>query len=368
MDLINDSELGDLALTLLISIVSLLLAFGEDVAEKQYQKKYILILYFILFFGIIFLKINYIFLILSFFLITLLSGINLAYWSDNIEIEQGRINLIKYKTLQWLYVTKLYLFYGCVIIISFYNYFFEPNNVIVQISFIVFALAYHLSSNIIDKFNVHSFSHTYNELKEQVMCFDKLYDDSSIDEKKSIYKNIAFLVYMEDKDYFSRKSFTFNVFSILKRKAQKLQLNEKKTPKIRKKILRGYSTLEQQFIRKNSMVPDSYQYKLRRKLFVELQYTKYYSKSLISYIKRVKYSDENESRNYIKVSILKWYYIIVLKSPKNLNELLNNFQSNLKVTQYRSFWEQFLLEGKDYELSVRKNFDRANKLIKEERK
>lgn len=382
----NINPIGEISIIIIVAVTSIFLAFNENIEKKDYQKKYILVCYFMLYILLLTLQLPLKYIIGIFSLILLpLSGINSAYQSDHLEKELGGPRLILYKSLQWIFMIKFYLFYICFSFIYISHillaYILKVQYLTIELTMhtliIVGFLFYHLSSNITDKFGVISFDELKNNIHTNVNSFDS----NDIDEVLTL---IGFVIFTEDKDYFNRKSPIYSIFSVIKRKLSQ-NLNQSMSPNTKgslfflpskkfllfikelstKKIKRGYSTLDGQYIRVNALYPDSFQYKVRRKLFVEYIYTPAFYKAWMKALKRHNHSKNNSKWiNYIKLSVLKSYFVNnkILKNPTNKDELFRNFQSSLNLKSYNYLWKIYLNQHDLIVTDLKKRFVEINNI------
>lgn len=228
-------ENKDLLYAIIIPIISIFIAVDQSTFKKEYQKKYILSIYSLLFFYFSF-KIDLFVLLSILFFTTLLSGINLAYNSCGLEKELNKLQLLIYKCLQWIFISKTYIIYVYFIIIYLFKDFFMKQQIFSLILVFIFIL-YHLLSNLIDKFGVFEFEKFKNKIKQNNDNFYERIND--IKELDFIIEGISFIVYMEDKYYFKRKGVTIlsNLF-FNSNKNQKNNESEIKYKKIKKLINR----------------------------------------------------------------------------------------------------------------------------------
>ena len=289
-DIINQDVLNEIVLAFIFFISSIIFAINEDKMGKEYQKKYIIVIYLLFFFMCFVLfgaKPDVIsnsigLFLLTIFLINLICGINYGYKSDILTKFIGRKNLIILKSLEWFFVTKTYIVYVFIFVLGAISYTLVNRNINVDTTcysyYIVFAIffIYHLLTNMIDTFGVYSFerlSTGFFKTKEYFKNYGA--NDCQIDNLPNI---LGFLIFVEDKDYFFRKSAVFSIYSVLKRKLirfKSLNMESKSRYKGKslqwliyyyslfkavikllervfrniKTYLRGFSTIEQQIVR-----------------------------------------------------------------------------------------------------------------------
>lgn len=376
--LLNNDFTGEIILGIVFFIVSILLGINEKKLDKAYQKKYILTVYLVMLLSFTIMKFNNILdsilIIILLFFITLIGGINLSYESDYLEKELGRMFLLFLKVCEWFFLTKSYLFFICsFFLIILNNLNSDKYNWVLNFLIISFFLFYHLLSNIIDVFGVYNFKKVKEELYRYIEKFDEDLRYTGNDCYNHLLNSLSFIVYMEDKDYFERKGTTFNPYYVIKRKMNNYQLNKEivnwqdrikslllklRSIRIRyvlknlfkrikrfklktvirkikcyKRKIRGFSTIEQQIIRTLAMCPDSYRYKFRRKIFVEIIYNVMFFKALRRQQKRYKRLSELPEIKGIKIDLLKFYYTYILNSPKNLYELFIKISKQSRVSK-----------------------------------
>ena len=137
-----------------------------------------------------------------------------------------------------------------------------------------------------------------------------------------------------------------------------------------KYFIRGYSTLQQQIVRRTIMYPYSYNYLFRRKIFIENVYIRYFIKAYririikdkkvkrrwLNYLRSKKHVEDFKSEQRklidyeIKIKMLMYYYIEILGEPKNPEELLDKI-----CTESAHSKDALLSKRKTYNMSNFKN-------------
>ncbi len=186
-----------------------------------------------------------------------------------------------------------------------------------------------------DFFCFRNFNESLKEWKAPDKSMDNVSgEDSQNKISKSKIDFLSLFICFEDRDYLERKSSNYFSWTLLKRIFRRI-IYRKSYPPIktrihRVKLIRGYSTIEQQFIRVHALYDYSYRCKFRRKFFIEMIYTPLILKSIRKrrarflskgYRNRVK-----KARSLIidlKYALLKSYFQNILKSPANQTELVS---------------------------------------------
>ena len=310
--IINQNVLNEIVLAFIFFISSIIFAINEDEMGKEYQKKYIIVIYLLFFFMCFVLfgaKPDMIgdsigLFLLTIFLINLICGINYGYKSDTFTKFIGRKNLVILKSLEWFFVTKTYIVYVFIFVLGIISYILVNRNIdgdtTYYLYYIVFAIffIYHLLTNMVDTFGIYSFeklSKDFFKTKEYFKNYGA--NDGQIDNLPNI---LGFLIFVEDKDYFFRKGAVFSIYSVLKRKLVRFKsfnMNMESKSRYKGKLfhwliyyyslfkaiiklvervfrniktyLRGFSTIEQQIVRVFIMYPDTFdKYMYRRKVVI----------------------------------------------------------------------------------------------------
>ncbi len=366
---LDENILKELLLAFIFFISSIIFAINENIMDKEYQKKYILVSYLLYFLYFVFFgtdpkAINdsiVLFLFMA-FLLNIICGINYGYKSDNLCKYLGR-RLILFKSLEWFFITKSYIFYAFILALKIISHILIKVNINSNfIYYCVFTLFFvcHLLTNMIDTFGVFPFTHLSNNFFKTKEYF-KSYETDENDPIDFVYI-LGFLVFVEDKDFFDRKGAVFNPYFVIKRKMNSLKTdhikNENSSKKdIKKKLtyflkilkyaiklllailrniksyIRGFSSIEQQLVRVSIMHPDTYaKYKIRRKIFVEWIVNPMFFKAFRKRRKVVRGIKKIDYYQY-KVEFLLFYYKEILKMPKTVEELIKKLSSGSRLSR-----------------------------------
>lgn len=285
--------------TAFIFVITVIL--GIDFKEETldcYKKKYIIMNYMtIILLGVVnnitYNKNSLFLMLILIIFFTILSGINLIYSGGTLEKELGYFRLVWYSFWKLFFEAKTYIYFILIIKLCLIESIdisvgiveLEYSKQILNIVNIIFFLFLHLVVDIKDRFDYFDFYKMSNEL-------------DGIESKNNNYINddtlemLGFLVYVEDRDFFRRRKFKFSITRVIERKIfyenfiskflkkiKTLRINSFRGILNRLRMLigcnlRGYSTIEQQVIRRVVMKPYSYDYTLRRKVFIESIYLK----------------------------------------------------------------------------------------------
>lgn len=370
VNLLDKQIINELILAIIIFIGSVIFAINEDEMDKNYEKTYIIIIYSLFFLSFIFLGTDKegIDSALSIFYwvpitFNIIFGINYGYISDPISKFLGKFKLTGYKTIEWFYITKTYIIYLFILVVKLTSL-IRINNMILRTSMYYTLLAtffiYHLLSNMVDKFGVYDFRHMTDIFFENIeLNFEK----DEVD-PETLTNILSFLIYVEDKDFFIRKNSVYNPFLIIRRKlADRKDLytadTKKHLPKISHKIryffdnlkyllnlsltvlknwrtyIRGFSTIEQQLIRVQIMLPDTYElYKFRRKLFVEFVVNPMFFdsfKNRRAIMRNINRSDINFEE--YKLEILIVYYNTILNKLNSIEDLIDKLARESRLDE-----------------------------------
>ena len=372
--IINQDVLNEIVLALIFFISSIIFAFNEDKMEKEYQKKYIVVIYllFFMYFVLFGTKPYMISNSIGLFLLTILllnviCGINYGYKSDALTKFIGRKNLVILKSLEWFFLTKTYIAYVFVFALGIISYMLINRNINVNTNYYLYYIMfsiffiYHLLTNMIDTFGIYPFenlSKSFFETKEYFKKYEAY--NEQIDNLPNI---LGFLIFVEDKDYFFRKGTVFSIYFVIKRKLRRFKSFNiesksqfkgkfpywltyyyslfKATIKLFERVfrniktyVRGFSTIEQQIVRVSIMYPDTFdKYMYRRKIFVEWVVNPMFFKAfrerrkLIRRLKRVDY-------NEYKVEFLLFYYKNILGMPTTVDKLIDKICRNSRLSRY----------------------------------
>lgn len=345
---------SDLSVAIVIAIFYIILAIDEDVTSFNYLKKFNVLCYFLYgilkgVFSLSSLEISLIFLV-----IVVLASLNLTEKISDLEKNLSKKDLIIFSIIKWTVHTKFYIFILFAILSSLlFNF---TNNLRFLSFFLVLAMLYHQISLSQDFFSYHDFDHLRKKLTE--LDTFKSMNKEKLDQIENI---LAFIIFMEDKDFFTRKKLSFSLTTVFNRKKRNF-LNKKIKEKIKsfrpqtinpfklyKKYRRGYSTIEMQVIQKIVLKEDSYQYTLRRKIFIEYLYSKYFYKALSTQLiryKRTQYrSHPDQTKNKIHISIkillLQYYFKHILNSPESIDGFINNAESRVSKDTYKRMFDEY---------------------------
>lgn len=376
----------EIIIGIFIFSVTILLGIDNESKENQilYKKKYIIMIYAIITLVSIVNRTKYdignaIIIIWTILLMNLISAVNISYGFGLLEKELSYRNLLCYSFWGWFFKTKTYICIMLILFLNIFNRYIDNINIfdlnypleIVSIFLMLTFFFFHIVSDMKDRFDYYGFDKISEELskvnkyiyKSKTEPWNKVLEIN--DENLEIEDLLGLILYIEDRDFIYRIKPTYSIISVVKRKIKETKIKEPKVPnveytfsnekekKIRfKKIklflensLRGYSTLQQQVTRKAIMKPYSYNYTIRRKIFVERIYNRNFVRAYrirniknnglrIKYInylkgdnkrifeknKKLKHKDID---NKIKLLFLLYYYIIILKKPTNKDELIS---------------------------------------------
>lgn len=367
---LDENIVKELLLAFVFFISSIVFAINQNIMDKEYQKKYIIVSYllffvFFVFFGTNPKKINdsVVLLLIISFSLNIICGLNYGYKSDILSKFLGRWRLVVFKSLEWFFITKSYVFYVFILVLRVISHILirlnMNSNFIYYCAFILF-FVYHLLTNMIDTFGIFPFTHLSNiffKTKEYLGNY-KTDENEPID---FVYI-LGFLVFVEDKDFFDRKGAVFNPYFVLKRKVNNLKTShinngDRSAKKLKKELkyflrvikyaimllftimkniksyIRGFSSVEQQIVRVLIMHPDTFEkYMFRRKIFVEWIVNPMFFKAfrerrkVVRGIKKIDY-------NQYKVEFLLFYYKEILKMPKTIEELIDKLSSSSRLSR-----------------------------------
>lgn len=369
---IDENILKEMILAIIFFSASIIFSINEKM-NKEDQKKYIIAVYLAYLVYFSFLGINEysinkdsIFMLLITITLNLICGINYGYNSDSLSKNLGKFELLIYKSIEWFFITKSYIFYAyifCLIFVGNLCLILGFSFKLINYMIYAFFFIYHIISNMVDYMGVYSFE------KISKLFFDtKIYFAKKLIEEERDIQGLCdilgFIVYVEDKDYFNRKGSFFNPYYIIKRKYNILKNKElsysshkeksekylklfwyrkilnrslSKFIKILKNVksyLRGFSTIEQQIIRVNIMYSDTYhKYIFRRKIFVEFFVNIAFFRA---FIKRRKSVQNKKKLNYNdhKVGFLLLYYKEILKEPLNFESVIKKIENQSRLNSY----------------------------------
>jgi len=257
-----------------------------------------------------------------------LKGINEIYMSDDLEKFLGTIELLIFSIKKIIFYLRYYVIFSTFLVLEISKWLLG-NNYYVSISILCLGALYHIISQSKNSFYCESFV----KLKEKLSFNFNIECEENV---KSFFELecVKFFLFVEDKYFLQRKKVYSTIPIILKYKI-KLSINKLKGQRNKYKfknfnnikkakkcnqvnLWRGYSNIEQQLVRTQVMVDNSYKYKYRRKIFVEYTYTSLFFKAIRNQNK--KYHRDNEL--ILKREIVKSYFNLIYGiSLKNLNPI-----------------------------------------------
>lgn len=343
----------DVLTTFIITLAIIFFGVSENVRDKSYQLKNILVMYLILFLiSILFTDpIAIVILIITGFFA---GGITLFNDKDNdLEKELGVFGFFLYALIAWITLVKSYIWFivGGVIFLtniliqSYGSLFLKENQDYIIIVLILLGTIYHYTRVAMDYYDFNNFSDTYNEL---VKIKSDIYD---IDDEL-----LSFVYYMEDKNLLDRRSTCTNYYDLinsytLRKKNRPIFLrNIKLNDKTKKRFIRGFSTIEQQIFRNYALKDNSYRYVYRRKIFIEFFYNRAFTKALVTRrsksFGRKKRKQKEAYRKLIwtfKLMFLEKYFISILGNPKSVDDLLFKMSKNSRVSEqlYKEIYSSY---------------------------
>ena len=189
--------------------------------------------------------------------------------------------LLTHQIFSLMYIIVLYIF-------SIYNpNWIDKNSLqILELAIGILIMFLQYLCVIKDYFNINYFKDTIEKWKPSI---DN--NISSLDnelQEEGYIERLGFVVFVEDKNFFERKQSHVTIRELMKKLLLKVvnifrnnrivssSTQQRPVMHFFKKIkyyFRGYSTIEQQFIRRYALQDYSYRYKFRRKVLVEWIYT-----------------------------------------------------------------------------------------------
>ncbi|MCT0079986.1 hypothetical protein [Lactococcus lactis] len=276
--------------------------------------------------------------------------------------------LLTHQIFSLMYIIVLYIF-------SIYNpNWIDKNSLqILELAIGILIMFLQYLCVIKDYFNINYFKDTIEKWKPSI---DN--NISSLDnelQEEGYIERLGFVVFVEDKNFFERKQSHVTIRELMKKLLLKVvnifrnnrivssSTQQRPVMHFFKKIkyyFRGYSTIEQQFIRRYALQDYSYRYKFRRKVLVEWIYTplimlsirkrksRIFSRSLLKR-RRIK----NTLTFSLKLSILCAYYKLILEDPKDFESLCS------KLTTQSALSEQDI----QFKYIQYKNSEKKSKII-----
>lgn len=328
----------------IIGLLNIFLGLDSNITEKKTKLRFVLFSYLITA-SFIVLNVRSLYFSLLGISLFLLGGLSyLCQDSLELERELNSIDLLFLSTTATFCLTaQLFLFILIVIIIvcrTHFHNFAIPHQLCLTFIFGLVNYIYVIK----DFFSFKCFRDTITKWNPYI----EPNNISSIKDMKISDKTmdlLAMIVCFEDKDYLVRKSSNYFSITLLRRifktffsKLKQLfdrffninisRIFSRKLYRV--SLLRGYSTIEQQYIRVHSLRNYSYRCMFRRKLFIELIYTPLILKSIRkrkarvysrNYFKRIKLA--HSFIKDLKYSLLKAYYVDILNNPTNQTKLVS---------------------------------------------
>jgi hypothetical protein len=231
--------------------------------------------------------------------ILILNSIHEMYNSDDLEKFLGYFDLLFYSGMKIIFYTRFYIIILTLISINVTGL-LVPGNKEIKLIILLIGFLYHFITQSKNVFNCKSFEETKAHLE-----FDFSEDNKRDIEYFFNFKAVNLLIHVEDRYFLDRDNIYFTIFLMITNKLKKIKEIEYKDKikskmdngvqlanlkklikkiyaaiKNKKYLIRGYSNIEQQLIRTQVMLPDSYKYTIRRKIFVEYVYTYLFFKAI----------------------------------------------------------------------------------------
>lgn len=347
----KDLEMVMSVVTAIISVALVLLGLKEDISNKKTQLLFVLGSYIIIT-GIVFGGFENKVMIVSLFVIFIFGG--LAFMSQSnqeMEKELNHFQLLFYSSLATFFMTFQSIQVVFVLFLLLLRQILDVSDSTVYILIGIIMIIHYTIVNK-DFFGFYDFKLTINKWKQNYTL------NISRDNLDKEIELMTFVLYMEDKNFIYRKKpylqpkELFNKFlekfksksknnnRILFRKLRDFSGKKSGTVRCFKKYIRGYSTIEQQFIRQFALKDYSYRYTFRRKIFIERIYLAYLlkamkirkSRSLSRNPKKRKQLQE-QFRLPMKIYLLCCYFELVMKHPDNIETLINKLQDQSRLNK-----------------------------------
>lgn len=359
-------------LTIGASGLIVLLGLSGDISRKNERLKFILLTYGIDIAVFILLnEFNLILMIVLHFICFLIGG--LAYSNNDkfdLEKELNIVAFFSYSAIVWWFLIQGYINLLFLLLSQLFfliNRYFEivSNSATPYIGIYSLGLFLQYILVVKDYFKVIPFSDTVDRIngssdlvfKIQFERFNSSYREKIIDRNREFEKKLAFVIYCEDRNIFLRKSTVlswidiYNKFNDPSIYAGKVTLD---TESRRNKYIRGYSTLEQQFLRQFSMGEFTYRYKFRRKIFFDWIYTPLFLKAVCKRKARTYGRDYYKKAQKELIWNLKFllafnYFQSILGNPKSGSELTLNMSriSRVSLPVYKKMYSVFIVSEKE---------------------
>lgn len=369
-----DTNFNDIIIAISAFAFYVLLGLEDNITSKMYLKKFILLLYSLFTIMLIFFNIPILWIILMFTIIFFVSSLNITHEISSIEKNLSKLDLVIFSFIRWLFHTKALIFFISSVVSILIHYKFQ--NYYITTLILVMGMLVHQISFAKDTFNYENFDYLYNKLTN-----NSGFLLSSSNEDKFFYL-LSFILYVEDRDYFDRKSLIFEITPVMKRNKYRYWQTIKKSKwrlfryqnlkRLRKKYWRGYSSIEMQVVRRTVLKEDSYQNLFRRKVLIEIIYTKYFHKAVTKMIRRynVKAYDKDKELTdelifaNLKTLFLLYYYNEIKGKPETIEEFVKNNDSRLKLDTYKILEENFMYQKQDeyYTYLLKKNWEKFNQI------
>lgn len=279
--------------------------------------------------------------------ILILNSIHEMYNSDNLEKFLGYFDLLFYSCMKIIFYTRFYIIILTLISINAIGL-LVPESKEIKLIILLIGFLYHFITQSKNVFNCKSFKETKAHLQFN-FSEDSKYD---IDDFFN-YKTVNLLIYVEDRYFLDRENIYSTIYLMIANKFKKINEIEYKNKikskmnngvqlanlknlikkiyaaiKNKKYLIRGYSNIEQQLIRTQVMLPDSYKYTIRRKIFVEYIYTYLFFKAIKKQNKRY--------NRYNKLSLKKKIIESYFENIFNLEPIDDNFNEVIEKIHNQS--------------------------------
>lgn len=334
-------------ITAILGIVIILLGLSGDDFGKKSKLQFVIGSY-ILILSSIYLRFNTIMSTFLFILVFLFGGLGfMSQDSIDLERELPIIKLLWYSCLSWFFSTYQFMQLFFVLSTTISDYYFQFPSYFYLISGVIIMFIQYIFVTK-DFFETEVFKKTIQKEWKPIMVRKNKGDIEELERKldKEFKERLSVLLFIEDKNFFKRRGCFINLTEFI----GKIFTYSKNKEKGKKKLIRGYSTIEQQFIRQYAMKEGSYRYYFRRKFFLERVYTSCLLLSIRKrkariftrrYLKRKKV--EKDMILTLKLSILISYYENVLNNPLTIDKLLEKLekQSGISNEEIDRKYKQF---------------------------
>ncbi|KAA8785158.1 hypothetical protein EC604_15035 [Paenibacillus amylolyticus] len=330
----------DVLTTFITTLAIIFFGVSQDVRDKAYQLKNVIIMYLILFLLTIWV-VHPISVSIIFISIFFAGGLTLLNDKENdLEKELGFLRFFFYATVAWISLVKTYIWLlvgvaTYIVSISIQNFgtiLLKENHDYIITIIILLGTVFHYIRVSMDYYNFKNFKATKKTL----------FESSEPLEKNDL---LSFVLFMEDRNLFNRRGTVFGLYDIkssyyLNNSKPSFMSDIKLNDEPRKRFIRGYSTIEQQIFRNSALEDNSYRYFFRRKFFIENIYNVCFTRAILirrskSY-GRKKNKQRQAYQNLIwsfKLNLLEYYFRVILKNPNNEEELFLIMSKNSRVTK-----------------------------------